>query len=774
MPPVTEPTTDRAGDDLPVHFFTIVLNGEPFIRYHLDVFRKLPFRWHWHVVEGVASLVHDTAWSVAAGGRIDVAAHVDGLSADGTTAYLDESAMREPERMTIYRKPPGVFWDGKREMVSAPLRNIREECLLWEVDADELWTSKQIEAMRQLFLEQSERTAAYYWCHYIPAPGAVISTRYNYAENPAQDWLRTWRYRPGDQWKAHEPPSLLRPQRTGSIDVGTEVPFLHDETEEAGAVFQHFAYATEAQVQFKETYYGYRDAVARWRELRDALRVAPGPLRLGDYLPWVTDDTLVDDAGRRRIALLARQRYDGSWSFRHALPPPAPPKRSGVIVVDGVFFQFFMNSGIARVWRSYLREWIRSGFADRVVFLDRGGAGPRLPGLPTRSIPMWRRDLTAADSFRLQRVCDEEVAALFVSTYYTAPVSTPTLMLVYDLIPERLGLDMSDPVWEEKRMAIEHASAYACISENTRRDLMELEPAARGKPAEVAVLGVDERFVPAEQREIDAFRAAYQLDHRYFLVVGERRGVDGYKNVKLVFRAMRDWPEAASHELVCVGGAEEIEPELIAAAPRMRVRRIALSDDDLRLAYAGAVALLVPSRYEGFGLPVAEAMACGCPVISTAVASLPEVAGNAAIYIDPENPRSLRDAFDEVRVPARRAGMIRAGLERVKSFTWERGAATFATALTAAAAAEAQDARPRREMKWRTRREKQDRIQQALTARMPTADAVQLQAPRHPLTKGLEALALRYLPGWAVALLRATYVWLRNRVGSFRRASVVR
>ena len=117
-----------AGGDLPVHFFTIVLNGEPFIRYHLDVFRRLPFRWHWHVVEGVASLVRDTAWSAAAGGRIDVAAHAHGLSVDGTTAYLDEIAADDPERISIYRKPAGLFWDGKREMVSAPLPNICEEC----------------------------------------------------------------------------------------------------------------------------------------------------------------------------------------------------------------------------------------------------------------------------------------------------------------------------------------------------------------------------------------------------------------------------------------------------------------------------------------------------------------------------------------------------------------------------------------------------------------------------------------------------------------------
>src|SRR5438477_12080697 len=127
MRPVSETTAAfRAESGLPVHFFTIVLNGEPFIRYHLDVFRRLPFRWHWHVVEGVASLVRDTAWSVAAGGRIDPAAHANGLSVDGTTAYLDEIALEEPDRITIYRRRRGMFWDGKLEMVSAPLRNSRE------------------------------------------------------------------------------------------------------------------------------------------------------------------------------------------------------------------------------------------------------------------------------------------------------------------------------------------------------------------------------------------------------------------------------------------------------------------------------------------------------------------------------------------------------------------------------------------------------------------------------------------------------------------------
>ena len=439
----------RADDGLPVHFFTIVLNGVPFIRYHLDVFDLLPFSWHWHIVEGVASLVHDTAWSVDSGGHISGAVHVGGLSVDGTTAYLDEIATRHRERVSVYRKPDGAFWDGKREMVSAPLPNIREECLLWQIDADELWTPEQVVSMRELFQNNPDRTAAYYWCHYVAAPGAVVATRYNYAANPAVEWLRTWRYRPGDRWAAHEPPVLVRPGATGLVDVAKVHPFLHDETERAGAVFQHFAYATEAQVRFKESYHGYGGAVEHWCSLRDAVGTADGPLRLGDYLPWVRDDTLVDVAERGHVSLLACEQ-NGGWVFKrraHESGTTATSRRGRVIVVDGVFFQYQLNSGIARVWRSLLQEWLKSGFARRVVFLDRGGAGPRLAGLPTRSIPVWDRDRPASDSLRLQQVCDEEEAALFVSTYYTTPIATPSLMLVYDMIPERLGFEMIDPVW---------------------------------------------------------------------------------------------------------------------------------------------------------------------------------------------------------------------------------------------------------------------------------------------------------------------------------------
>ena len=229
--------------------------------------------------------------------------------------------------------------------------------------------------------------------------------------------------------------------------------------------------------------------------------------------------------------------------------------------------------------------------------------------------------------------------------------------------------------------------------------------------------------------------------------------------------------DAGAHDLVCVGGRAEIEPELTRIAPHLKVRRLALSDDELRLAYAGAVALLYPSRYEGFGMPVAEAMACGCPVITTQVSSLPEVAGDAAIYVDPDDARTLRDAFDEVRGPSRRAAMIAEGASRAAHLTWADAASALAATLSAAVAGDNKDVRQVREDAWRPRREAQNRIQQALESRRRLeAEVGARPAMWERASARLKLLARRHLPYWALALLRAVNARIRRPLRRLRRA----
>lgn len=296
---------------LPVHFFTIVLNGEPFIRRHIDVFRQLPFEWHWHIVEGVAELKHDTAWSLANGGRIDSDFHRGGRSNDGTMEYLDELQEAFPDQVTIHRKPEGVFWNGKLEMVNAPLTDLRKSCLLWQVDVDEFWTSDQISECRALFSEHTRKKAAFFRCHYYVSPELIIITREMYGNNSSFEWLRVWRYEPGDRWISHEPPMLggrwlqfgafLRRLRGKRVKVrlsGLDA-FRHDETEARGLVFRHFAYVTPEQLAFKERYYGYTGAKDQWFRLRAQTEF---PVKLKDYFAWVKDDSMAGKASAHGLA----------------------------------------------------------------------------------------------------------------------------------------------------------------------------------------------------------------------------------------------------------------------------------------------------------------------------------------------------------------------------------------------------------------------------------------------------------------------------------------
>ncbi|NWF98010.1 MAG: glycosyltransferase [Nitrospirae bacterium] len=301
-------------NDLPIHFFTIVLNGEPFIRHHIEVFKQLPFKWHWHIIEGVADLKYDTAWSLKYGARITDEIHKNGLSNDGTTEYLDTLIREYSENITIYRKEGGNFWDGKLEMVNAPLKNINEECLLWQIDADELWTVEQICTARTLFINNPEKTAAYYYCHYFVGEKLVIASRNTYGNHTDYEWLRTWRYIPGDCWMAHEPPKLYRKIHNEQwIDIASINIFKHNETEEHGLVFQHYSYAIEEQLFFKERYFGYSGAVNKWKLLQLQTHF---PTLLRHFFNWVEDNALVDTVEALNIKPLALKEVDGKWHFR--------------------------------------------------------------------------------------------------------------------------------------------------------------------------------------------------------------------------------------------------------------------------------------------------------------------------------------------------------------------------------------------------------------------------------------------------------------------------
>jgi glycosyltransferase involved in cell wall biosynthesis len=671
--------------ELPIHFFTIVINGEPFIRYHIEAFKQLPFKWHWHIIEGIADLKHDTSWSLRLGGRIPNELHKNGLSIDGTTEYLDELAKIYPNYVTVYRKPEGVFWDGKLEMVNTPLANIQEQCLLWQVDVDELWTPEQISEGRNMFIEHPEKTAAFYWCWYFVGENLVISTRNCYSATPGIEWRRTWKYQPGYFWAKHEPPLLVDPLLDEESNVISDInPFWHNETESRGLVFQHFSYVLEKQAVFKEQYYGFKDAVAQWKSLQKETKF---PTLLRQYFSWVHDEAVVDRAESCGIVPITQRDAKGWWFLsseewqRRTLEVEKLDPR---IIVDGVFFQLY-KTGIARVWSELLTEWVKIGFSKHIIVLDRDETAPEIPGIRRVLIPPYDYDKTDKDREMLQQICDAIGADLFISTYYTTPISTPSAFMAYDMVPEAIRADLNQPMWQEKHYGIRHASAYIAISENTAQDLVKFFPDISRESIVVAPCGVDSSFSPADPKEVELFKMQYGISKPYFLLVGGRKG---NKNAIFFFRAFSKLYSKQGFEIVCVGGDPQLEAEFRAYTPGNVVHVLQLSDEELRFAYSGAVALIYPSKYEGFGLPVLEAMACGCPVITCANASIPEVAGDAAIYVDDSNENELADALCEVQKPDIRELLSEAGLEQAKQFSWSKMAKMVSIALLETSIAE--------------------------------------------------------------------------------------
>jgi glycosyltransferase involved in cell wall biosynthesis len=347
------------------------------------------------------------------------------------------------------------------------------------------------------------------------------------------------------------------------------------------------------------------------------------------------------------------------------------------IIIDGVFFQLF-QTGIARVWKSLLEEWATTSFSKHIVVIDRGGTAPKVPGIQYRPTLLYDVNDLESDRIILQEVCDEENADLFISTYYTTPVSTPSAFMAYDMIPENLGWDTEHPNWRGKHHAIQYASAYTAISENTARDLARFFPNIPLETITVSHCGVSRTFSPANPEETDRFKTKYGISKPYFLLVGPGFG---YKNSTLFFKAFSQLYSKQGFDIICTGGGFLLDAQWRECTAGSSVHMLQLNDEELRTAYSGAVALVYPSKLEGFGLPILEAMACGCPVITCPNASIPEVAGKAALYVNDEDVEGLANALCEVQKPSIRQALIAAGLEQAKQFSWSKMAKIVSSIL---------------------------------------------------------------------------------------------
>jgi len=270
----------------------------------------------------------------------------------------------------------------------------------------------------------------------------------------------------------------------------------------------------------------------------------------------------------------------------------------------------------------------------------------------------------------------------------------PVVVTVHDIMPIRFP-EFFRPWYRSyvgfvlPRLA-RRARALICGSEAARQELVEWI----GIPAERATVipyGVDSVFRPLRPDDpaVNAVRRRYDLPHNFVLAVGS---VEPRKNLPRLLdalRRLREQPETADVALVHAG-PEGWQPEVATeAARRLGVDSITrflgyVPVADLAALYGLARVFAFPSLWEGFGIPVLEAMACGCPVVTSRVSSLPEVAGDAALLVDPTSPDAIAQAIAALWHDGPvRSELIERGLAHARRFTWERTAAATAAVYEA-------------------------------------------------------------------------------------------
>ena len=386
-----------------------------------------------------------------------------------------------------------------------------------------------------------------------------------------------------------------------------------------------------------------------------------------------------------------------------------PPRRARVgldahlLSFAGTYRQAGVSRYIAELLRAFAAEDRDESPYDYIAYAgrDRPPVGFLPPGegrfrwrhspLPTERAPVriaWEQALGPVAVLR-------DRLDLIHGPVNVLPLGAPCLGIVtiHDLAflahPEAFNAAKRRYLTLMTALSARRATRIIAVSHFTK---LEIVRRLRVAPAKVAVVhnAVDPAFAPRPPDEVARFRAAHGLPERLILTVGT---LEPRKNLTGLLDAFAHLASETDADLIVVGGQGWRYDAALARVATLglaaRVRFVGhVPDDDLPLWYNAATVFVYPSRYEGFGLPPLEALACGTPTIVSAAASLPEVVGEAALLVEPGAADALAATLRRLLAePALRARLRAAGPPHAAGFTWARAAAATRAVYGAALAA---------------------------------------------------------------------------------------
>lgn len=353
------------------------------------------------------------------------------------------------------------------------------------------------------------------------------------------------------------------------------------------------------------------------------------------------------------------------------------------VIFDGSIFDQSQAGGIARMFVELLQQLPQLEPALETTLLVSRPDHPWLHDLPNVKVRRLSRIHSRLRGYRASQlpsvvrgavwwsVVRPSPGTVWHSTYYTDPGLWPGIKIVtvYDLIHETLAAEFASGEDRRfrsiKRRAIDSADAIMCISQATASDLHAVYPALRA-PVFVCPLAASESF------SIQDTSPTPFHPRPYILFVGRRRG---YKNFDTLVQAYDAWARRQNFDLVCIGPAPD-SADLAASSVVGNQDNLHfltnVSDDLLRQAYQQAAAFVFPSRAEGFGIPILEALRAGCPVAASDIPVFHEVGGNQIELFDPMDPEDIMTALDRAVNTGRNPTRVAARRKHSEGFSWRR------------------------------------------------------------------------------------------------------